>query len=97
MLVVVTIFNKLGSAAAAASNDLAVSFLQSLVVDDVTILVGLALDINSLAISLEEDFEDFDFGWFSFRFFGFFSATRLSQGSVIYQNIKILNTYIGYL
>ena len=78
MLVVVTIFSKLGSAA--ASGGFIISFFGSLAAD-VTTLVGLARDISSLAIGLGDDFEDLDFGGFSFLFFGFFSATRLSHGS----------------
>ena len=80
MLVVVTIFSKFGSAG--DPSDFTVSFLQSLIVaGDGTFLVGLALDISSLAIGFGDDFDDFDFGGFNFRFFGFLSATRLSQGS----------------
>lgn len=91
MLVVVTIFSKLGSTGAAtavaASDGFNVSFLSFVAaVVDVTILVGLALDINSLAIGLGDDFKVFDFGGFNFRFFGFFSDTRLSQGSKISHN-----------
>ena len=86
MLVVVTIFSKFGSAG--DPSDFTVSFLQSLIVaGDGTFLVGLALDISSLAIGFGDDFDDFDFGGFNFRFFGFLSATRLSQGS---KDIKIV-------
>ena len=84
MLVVVTIFSKLGSEG--ASNCFTASFLESLVV----VLVGLALDISSLAIGLGDDFEDFDFELFNFRFFGFFSSTRLSHGSVVIKSSTII-------
>lgn len=47
----------------------------------VTSLVGLALEMRSLDTGFGDDFEDFDLGGFSFRLFGFFSVTRLSQGS----------------
>jgi len=70
MLVVVTISSRLGSAGTASTG--LIFFVG---------LVGLALEMRSLDIGLRDDLKDFGFGGLSFRLFGFFSATRLSQGS----------------
>jgi len=75
MLVVVTISSRLGSAGTASTG------LTDSLVFFVTSLLGLALEMRSLDIRLRDDLEDFDFVGLSFRLFGFFSATRLSQGS----------------